>query len=39
MSVELSLISGVAVGLELVETEVGQHIVLDLLIVRFLFTF
>ena len=37
MSVELTLISGVAVGLEFVETEEGRFFVLDLLIVRLLF--
>ena len=39
MSIELSLISGVAVGLEFVQTEEANFVVLDLLIVRLLFVY
>ena len=39
MSIELSLISGVAVGLEFVETEEGRFAVLDLLVLRFLISY
>lgn len=37
MNIELSLINGVAVGLEFAQTGEGKFFVLDLLIVRILF--
>lgn len=39
MTIELSLITGVAVGLEFVETEEGRSAVLDLFVLRILISY